>query len=107
MMAKLQDDMDIYTLQQFLELSPAGKPYQWFCKHLLPCVVGAKVWHKKQTKELIGSVALCSDEAFALLTLENNYDCWMAVARWHVNNDDEGPEDHQSTFQFRCIQTVG
>jgi hypothetical protein len=57
------------------------------------CVVGAKLWHKKHNKELIGTIATCSDEVFALLTLENNYERRMAVARWHVNNADMAPED--------------
>jgi hypothetical protein len=80
-------------LEQILELSPSGEPYHWFCKHLLPCVVGAKLWHKKHNKELIGTIASCSDEAFALLTLENNYERWMAVARWHVDNANMAPEN--------------
>lgn len=92
-MTQLQDDDEIYTLEQFLELSPSGEPYQWFCKHLLPCVVGAKVWHKKHNKELVSTIATCSDEAFALLTLENNYERWMAMARWNVDNADMAPED--------------
>jgi hypothetical protein len=92
-MTQLQCDDAIYTLEQFLELSQSGEPYQWFCKHLLPCVVGAKIWHKKHNKELIGTIATCSDEAFALLTLENNYERWMAMARWHVDNADMAPDD--------------
>jgi hypothetical protein len=92
-MTRLQCDKEIYTLEQFLELSPSGKPYQWFCKDLLPCVVGAKLWHKKHNKELIGTIATCSDEAFALVILENNYERWMAVARWHVNNANMATED--------------
>jgi hypothetical protein len=80
-------------LEQILQLSPIGKPYQWFCKHLLPCVVGAKLWHKKHNKELIETIATCSDEGFALLTVENNYKRWMAMARWHVANDNLAPDD--------------
>jgi hypothetical protein len=85
-MAQLQNDNEMYTLQQILQLLPIGKPYQWFRKHLLPCVVGAKLWHKKHNKELIGAIATCSDEAFALLTLEHYHERWMALARWHVDN---------------------
>jgi hypothetical protein len=74
LMTQLQCDNEIHTLEQFLKLSTSGEPYQWFSKHLLPCVVGAKLWHKKHNKELIGTIGTCSDEAFALLTLENNYE---------------------------------
>jgi hypothetical protein len=93
MMTQLQNDDEIYTLEQILQLSPIGKPYQWFCKHLLPCVVGAKLCHKKHNKELIGAIATCSDEGFALLTVENKYERWMDMARWHVANDDLAPDD--------------
>jgi hypothetical protein len=92
-MTRLEADDEIYTLESILELSRSGEPYQWFCKQLLPCVVGAKLWHKKHNKELISTIATCSDEAFALLTLENNYERWMAVARWNVDNADLALED--------------
>jgi hypothetical protein len=45
------------------------------------------------------TIATCSDEAFVLLTLENNYERWMAEANWIVEND-EIPEEDRAPKDF-------
>ena len=45
------------------------------CNHFLACVVGKHDW-KWQTKKELSQVATISDEAFALLILENIWDEW-------------------------------
>jgi hypothetical protein len=89
----LRLNIDIYALQDFLKLSPVGEPYQWLCQFLMPCVVCAKAWNKKKNKELVGEVATCSDEAFVLLSLENNFERWVSEAVWIVDNMDKEPTD--------------
>jgi len=42
-----------------------------FFNHFLACVVGKHDWKWQTKKELIRQVATISDEAFALLVLEN------------------------------------
>ena len=50
-----------------------------FCDSWLSCVVGKNDWKKRRTKEKISEIATPSDEAFALLVLENIWDAWMEV----------------------------
>jgi hypothetical protein len=90
--AHLQSNKDVYALQDFLKLSLVGEPYQWLlCQFLMPFVVGAEAWNKKKSKELVGDVATCSDKAFVLLSLENNYERWVSEAVWIVDNMDKEP----------------
>jgi hypothetical protein len=95
----IREEEEPYKLEQFLQLSPVGAPYQWLCQYLVPCVVGNKVWNKKKNKELLSTIATCSDEAFVLLTLENNSERWMAEANWIVEND-EIPEEDRAPKDF-------
>jgi hypothetical protein len=56
-----------------MQLSPGGAPYVWLCSTVMLCLVGKKAWGKKTLKEALSDIVTCSDEAFVLLTLENNY----------------------------------
>lgn len=49
-----------------------------FCNQFLACVTGKNDW-KQQTKNLIRDFATVSDEAFALLVLENIWDKWIKM----------------------------
>jgi len=62
------------------------------CSHFLACVVGKHNW-KQQTKiELISQVATISDEAFALLVLENIWDEWKVMNMVGFSSRHEGME---------------
>jgi hypothetical protein len=50
--------------------------YQIFCDHVLSQVVGKNDWKTRAGKEMISSIATVSDEAFAILLVENNYQVW-------------------------------
>ena len=76
-------------MEDFRQLSPIGEPYVWLCHFMLPAVVGWKTWNKRKYKEPISDIASCSDESFVLLTLENNYDRWIAEVNWLVRNKDK------------------
>jgi hypothetical protein len=95
----IREEEEPYKLEQFLQLSPVGAPYQWLCQFLIPCVVGTKIWNKKKNKNVLSIIATCSDEAFVLLTLENNYERWMAEANWIVEND-EIPEEDRAPKEY-------
>jgi hypothetical protein len=84
---------EFYSLDDLLGLSKVGEPYMWLCSVLLPRVVGWKIWIKRNTKQRLREVATCSDEAFVLLTVENNYDRWLCEADWMVKNQGMEKED--------------
>ena len=52
-----------------------------YCSDYLSAVVGMVEWKEKETKMLISEIATPSDEAFCLVTLENNYERWIAIAK--------------------------
>jgi hypothetical protein len=76
-----------------MQLSASGDKYSWLCTKLLPFVVGYKKWIKSYYKEPMSSIATCSDEAFMLLTLDNNYARWMEEALWIEHNKDKDEKD--------------
>lgn len=76
----------VFSMEEVLQLSKGGRPYQWICTTFIGCVVGSKAWNKKKCKERFSEVATCSDEAFLLLTLENNYQRWLSEAAWTRRN---------------------
>ena len=51
--------------------------YFWVCTTMMKSVVGTLEWNPRHKKELLSNIATRSDEAFLVLTLENNYDRWM------------------------------
>jgi hypothetical protein len=65
----------------------------------MPCVVGKKAWGKKKLKKALSDIVMCSNEAFVLLTLENNYDRWMAECKCLMANKNKEPtECDKKTF---------
>jgi hypothetical protein len=60
---------------------------------------GKQGMEQEKNKELLSSIATCSDEAFVLLTLENNSERWMAETNWIVEND-EIPEEDRAPKDF-------
>ena len=58
-----------------------GDTFRAHCSDYLSAVVGMAEWKGKETQMKISKIATPSDEAFCLVTLENNYDRWTAIAR--------------------------
>jgi hypothetical protein len=81
------------TLDELALLSKGGAAYQWVCEDLLPFVVGYKRWCKCYFKEPISNFATGTDEAFLMVTLENNYRRWVDEEEWNRTNFDKLPED--------------
>jgi hypothetical protein len=71
----------------------------WLSSTIMPCVVGKKAWGKKKLKEALSDIVTCSNEAFVLLTLENNDNQWMAECKWLIANKNKEPtERDEKTF---------
>lgn len=62
-----------------------------FCRNFLSCVVGKVEWKNNCCDKRISELASPSDEAFALLILEN---VWMPVMHGQPGQDDEDGGDH-------------
>jgi hypothetical protein len=63
-------------LSDILMMRQDGETYAVFCENLLSQVVGRNEWKTRGGSALISEIATVSDEAFAILLLENNYDVW-------------------------------
>ena len=60
--------------------------FEDYCDNFLSVVVGVSEWKEKAHRDLISKFVTPSDEAFALVSLENSYDRWLAEA----NAKDDG-----------------
>jgi hypothetical protein len=58
-----------------------GPAYTFFADVCIECVAGKKKWKSKHTTELMAKIASPTDEAFALLLLENAYKVWCDMAK--------------------------
>jgi hypothetical protein len=85
----------LFSIEQILQLSMGKESYQWMCTTFVGCIVGSKTWNKRRSKERVSDIATCSDEAFLLLTVENNYSRWLAEAAWTARNKDKAPHDRE------------
>jgi len=92
---QLRANKRFYDLDEFLKLSQSGTAYTWMCTTLMPCVVGCKKWNKRHRKETLSVIATCSDEAFVLLTLDNNYNRWMAEAEWQLQHHGTDQKEYE------------
>ena len=61
---------------QLLRYPDDEEPYFFFLDKILECVAGRRGWKKARTTQLVSQYCTVSDEAFALLTLENNWEKW-------------------------------
>ena len=75
-----------------------------FCDSWLSCVIGKNDWKKRRTKEKISEIATASDEAFALLVLENIWDEWIKVPieEWE-NSKNKRQEDDEEDDEEEAV----
>ena len=66
-----------YSMEEVLELRKNREAFKFFCFHFLASVVGIKKWEVNCNKMLVSEFVTASDEAWALLMLEGNWDKWM------------------------------
>ena len=85
-------------------LNPRADPqvFAIFCGSFLSCLVGKIIFREKVLLHLISSFVTVSDEAYALVYLENSYDWWLAES----NGEPKPPikkwtSDHLSATLFQ------
>jgi hypothetical protein len=71
-----RESREFPTMEEFLKLHEGGETYTVFITEIVKRVVGESVWSKNCTKKLVSEFVTKSDEAFALVTIENHYDRW-------------------------------
>ena len=54
--------------------------YFYFLEHILECIAGKKEWKKDKCSHKVLDAVTVSDEAFALLLLENSWDVFQEYA---------------------------
>ena len=70
----------LFPLNVAMERNKTSKVYFEFAIHFLSVVIGWKKFENYCWKHALSKFVTVSDEAFALLTFENNYDCWLSMA---------------------------
>ena len=79
---KKNDEPEAPELEDMLQGRSNAEAYTYFCHFFLPHVVGKNRWRNGIRKgAAINTLATVSDEAFALLLLENSWDRWL----WEVD----------------------
>jgi hypothetical protein len=79
--------LPIPPLSEILKFSQNPDVYIWVCTTLIKSVIGTQEWNPRHMKELLSNIATRSDEAFLILTIENNYDRWMEESTMGDNED--------------------
>ena len=67
----------MFEMTDILTLRSGVDTYGWFVSQFLPAVVGSRCWNANYRKNTISSFVTVSDEAFALVNMENNYARWQ------------------------------
>jgi hypothetical protein len=69
------------NLEKFSIMNIIGdeEMFRLYCESLLSCVVGKTWWNNHADKKKVSEMASISDEAFALLLLENSYNMWKGM----------------------------
>jgi len=75
-MTGLKSTNNLPALQQLRLLRKDEITMDIFCNNFLSCVIGKHYWKRQKKHKLIRELATVSDEAFALLVLENIWDEW-------------------------------
>ena len=75
----LQSENKLPELQKIQCLQKDPEVMTIFCNWFLSCVTGKHDWKRQTNSELIREFAMISDEAFALLVLENIWERWIKM----------------------------
>jgi hypothetical protein len=68
------------TMEDFLKMHQDKNSYTLFVIKFVKRVVGEARWRDNYFRKPLSEYCTPGDEAFALLTIENNYDRWSAMA---------------------------
>jgi hypothetical protein len=83
--------------------------FRLYCESLLSCVVGKTWWNNNSDKMKVSEMASVSDEAFALLLLENSYKMWKGMGEdltYKIVRDRETTVD-MSKRMVPAVGTIG
>ena len=75
-MEHYQEEKLFPTMEEFLLLHEGGSTYELFTRRFVKRIVGKNVWGNNCYQKLLSEYCTASDEAFGLLTLENQFDRW-------------------------------
>ena len=64
------------TLAKVLQARDNVDDFAAFCDCFLSCVVGRSVYKQNMTTTLVSELSTSSDEAFAIICIENNIEAW-------------------------------
>jgi hypothetical protein len=83
------------NLDRIQSMRTKPESYAYFCVHFIPAIVGERNWTKlcratMGVKETFKRLVTVSDEAFALLLLENYWDRWVAEWEEKKKADEDG-----------------
>ena len=67
-----------------LGLRKNREAFKFFCYNYVSSVVGLKKWEMNCKKMVVSEFVTVSDEAWALLMLEGNWDKWMYEIRTEI-----------------------
>ena len=110
-----KDDMLPESLDEILELSRNKEVMVQFLEKFVSCVVGRIEWKRSCKDQPISRIASATDEAFALLVLENIWDSWGDVdpqdyllkRRERVEPKKQAPEGNSSQKKPRQKEIPG
>ena len=74
-----------------------GETFRACCSDHLSAVVGMNKWKTKETQMKVSKIATPSDEAFCLVTLENNCERWTAMAEKKPRFEDTSNQSGNQT----------
>ena len=83
------------TMQQVIMMrEDTTNTYYEFLEYFVSAVVGKKVFKQFKCEKLLSEFVSKSDEAFALVVLENNLDTWTDMARLNVTKGSTVPKKY-------------
>ena len=60
-----------------LEEKGLNRPWIGFFEYMVPFVTGKGEWRKNKSTKVVSEIVSPTDEAFALVVLENKYETWI------------------------------
>ena len=82
----------LFDIAEFQKMRTNKEAFAQFCENILPCVVGRKFWDKRVASICVSEIATDTDEAWALLVMENSWDTWKEQAFLETGKYEKGQE---------------
>ena len=97
-----------FTLAEITNLDPnnenAMKAYMWVLHEFAPCVTGRKEWNENYLGKKVSDFLSKSDEAFMLVTLENQWNRWYDM---FITTDTTSSNVHAPYTTMSADKTAG